>query len=257
VDSNSVLDVIKSMRTVHWNFKDKPVSNEDIETIIEHGLRAANSDNLIDYSIVVVKDPKTLNIISGGESKGTAATCLIYAVDHSRIIKCARELGYENFKPSDRLYNFFISLADVFLAAQTAVIAAKSMGIDSQVTNFSHRKNPSEMMKLLGMPEKYCFPVIQVILGYSDEKPRQKRNRISKEHIIHYEKYRSLDTVNTDEIIREMDEIYPERISEKYTHTMDWYFNEWIKEWYTEEIYGGLNECLRRSKLVVEPNLKL
>jgi nitroreductase len=256
MDSKDTLDVIKSMRSIHWNFKNQPISNEDIETIIEYGLQAANSDNLIDYSIIVVKDPEILNIISGGESKGKAVTCLIYAIDHSRIIQCAQALGYKNFKPSDRLYNFFISLADVFLAAQTAVITAKSMGIDSLFTNFSHRKNPSEIMRLLGMPEKYCFPVIQVVLGYSDEKPLQKRNRISKEHIIHYEKYRSMDT-NTAEIIKEMDEIYPEYISEKYKHAMDWYFNEWIKEWYTEKIYGELNECLKRSKLIIEPNLRL
>jgi nitroreductase len=254
---NDTLDVINSLRSIHWNYNDRPVSKKDIETIIEHGLQAANSDNLIDYSVIVVDDADILNIISGGESKGKAVTCLMYFIDHTRIIKCAHALGYKNFKPSDRLYNFFISIYDVCLAAQTAAIAARSMGIDTLFTNFSHRHKPSEMMKLLDMPMEYCFPVIQLVLGYSDENNSQKKNRISKEHIIHYNKYRPIETIETLKIIKEMDEIYPKYISEKYKHVMDWYYNEWIKEWYTEDTYKELNETLKHSKLIIEPNLKL
>ena len=247
---NETLDTIKSLRTIHWDFNDRQVSKADVETIIEHSLRKANSDNLIDYSVVVVTDPVILNTISGGESGGKAVTCLVYAIDQTRIVKCARALGYDQFHPLDRLYNFFIAMFDVCASAQTAVITAKSMGIDSLITNFSHRHNPKNIMELLNMPKEYCFPVIQVILGYSDKVPAITTGRLSKNHVIHFEKYRPENIIDTQTIIEEMDMIYPEYINEKYKHALDWYFNEWFVEWYNEDVYKNLCDCLMRSKLI-------
>ena len=109
----------------------------DSETIVQHSMKAANSDNLTDYSVIVVTDPEVLNTITGGESQGKAATCLVYAIDQTRILRCAKALGYDQYQPLHRLYNFFIMLGDVFAAAQTAVVAAKALGIDSLMTNFS------------------------------------------------------------------------------------------------------------------------
>ena len=148
MQKNETLKTIASLRTTHWGFSEKKVSREDIETIIEHSLRTANSDNLTDYSVIVVDDPETLQKITGGESSGSSGVCLVYAVDHTRIVRCAEALGYRDFYPTNRLYNFLISLYDVHAAAQTAVIAAKSMEIDSLVTNFSHRHHP-EKIKIL------------------------------------------------------------------------------------------------------------
>lgn len=253
---NETLETIQSLRTIHWDFNDRQVSQTDVETIIEHSLRTANSDNLTDYSVIVVTDPDILNTISDGESKGKAATCLVYSIDHTRIIKCAHALGYDKFHPLDRLYNFFIAMYDVCAAAQTAVIAAKSMGIDSLITNFSHRHKPNDIMELLNMPKEYCFPVIQAVLGYSDKDSSITTGRLSKNHVIHYGKYRPENMIDTRSIIEEMDKIYPEYINEKYRHALDWYFNEWFIEWYNEGVYKDLCDCLTRSRLIREPFCK-
>lgn len=55
---NETLKTLQSLRSIHWQFNEKPVSREDIETIVEHSLRAANSDNLTDYSVIAVTDPR-------------------------------------------------------------------------------------------------------------------------------------------------------------------------------------------------------
>ena len=55
-------------------------------------------------------------------------------------------------------------------------------------------------------------------------------------------------------MIEEMDQVYPEYISDQYKHALDWYFNEWFIEWYDESTYRELYECLRNSKLVYEPD---
>ena len=41
---NETLKTLESLRSVHWNFNEKPVSREDIETIVQHSMKAANSD---------------------------------------------------------------------------------------------------------------------------------------------------------------------------------------------------------------------
>ena len=251
---NETLKTLESLRSVHWNFNEKPVSREDIETIVQHSMKAANSDNLTDYSVIVVTDPEVLNTITGGESQGKAATCLVYAIDQTRILRCAKALGYDQYQPLHRLYNFFIMLGDVFAAAQTAVVAAKALGIDSLMTNFSHRHHPKEIMKLLNLPEAYCFPVIQVVLGYSDQDPKQTRGRLPMKYVLHYDQYQPASEAEVQAMIEEMDQVYPEYISDQYKHALDWYFNEWFIEWYDEPTYRELCECLRNSKLVYEPN---
>ena len=71
---NETLNTIKSLRSTHWAFNDQPVSKEDVETIVRHSMRAANSDNLTDYSIVVIDDPEVINLITDGESEGKPCT---------------------------------------------------------------------------------------------------------------------------------------------------------------------------------------
>lgn len=250
---NETLNTIKSLRSTHWAFNDQPVSKEDVETIVRHSMRAANSDNLTDYSIVVIDDPEVINLITDGESEGKPCTCLLYFIDHTRIIQYARTLGYNDFTPLNRLYNFFISVADVNVAAQTAIIAAKSMGIDSLCTNFPQRSHPKRLMEMLDMPKEYCFPVMAVVLGYSDAPAEQTTGRLDAKHIIHHGKYHHADTAEIQEMITEMDAVYPQYINDKYKHALDWYFNEWFIEWHNEDVYRELVECWLESGLIDEP----
>ena len=59
------------------------------------------------------------------------------------------------------------------------------------------------------MPEKYCFPVIQVVLGYSERPVEETTGRLSKKHVIHYGTYRPVEEIDTQESIREMEGVYP------------------------------------------------
>lgn len=110
-------------------------------------------------------------------------------------------------------------------------------------------------MKLLNLPEAYCFPVIQVVLGYSDQDPKQTRGRLPMKHVLHYDQYQPASEAEVQAMIEEMDQVYPEYISDQYKHALDWYFNEWFIEWYDEPTYRELCECLTASKLVAEKNL--
>lgn len=237
------LQTIETLRTVHWTFDGRLVPDEDVRRIVEYGMHCANSDNLCDYSVIVVKDPQVLDSISGGESGGKAQTCLVYCYDYSRIIETARALGY-SYLPDRSFYKLFIGMYDVMGAAQTAVIAAKAMGIDSLVTNFPHR-NPKELRRLLKLPQEHCMPVIAVVLGYTDKPAARNTHRLSVDHILHFGEYQK--KIRTEQIIREMDCIYPEYISEKYPHSLDWYYQEWMIDHYGPEHYQELIDDMRKA----------
>jgi len=250
---NDTLDTIKSLRSAHWTFSDKPVSREDVETIIKHSLCPANNNDRTDTSVIVVDDPELLNSISFGESERKPVTVLMYFLDYNRTIRCSHYMGYNDYSPWNRFYHFLFGLYDVSASVSAAVIAAESMGIDTLVTNFTHRHDIKEINKLLNLPEEYCFPVMQVALGYSEtEKPKPRE--ILTKGVIHYNKYKPADEEDIRALIRNMDDNYPERVSEKYHHALDWFFAEWWVNGYENEMFFNLVDMFLKTKLLDEPS---
>lgn len=222
--SNQTHETINKLRTIHWDFNGKEVTDSDLRKIIECGMRAAHSTNLANYSVVVENDTETIKKLVGDTG---LARCLIFCIDYTRIIAAMKLLGHE-YTPDSSWYSLFADLYDVYAFAQTSVIAAKSMGIDSLVTNGIFRVDINEAKKLLKLPDKYCFPVIAVLFGYSDKPQNEITGRISADHVIHFGGYNTASEKSLREIIGEMDKIYPEYINEEYPHTLDWYFGEWL-----------------------------
>jgi nitroreductase len=222
--NNQVFETLNKLRTIHWDFNGKKVSDSDLRRIIEQGMRAAHSTNLADYSVIVVDDTEIIKKLVGNTGK---ARCCIFCVDHTRTIAAAELLGHE-YTPNSSWYSLFADLYDVYAMAQTSVIAAKSIGIDSLITNGVFRVEVSEIKKLLNIPEKHCFPVIAVLFGYSDKPEDKITGRISVDHVLHFNSYKAADETDLHKYINDMDKIYPEYISEKYPHTMDWYLKEWL-----------------------------
>jgi nitroreductase len=237
--TNATLDTIKSLRTTHWDFNDREVSRESIDTIIAHSMRTANSDNLADYSIIVLDDPAIINTVTAQDCH---AKCLVYCLDHHHIVETGKHMGYD-YKPQFNWYNYMIYQYDICAAAQTAVIAAKSMGIDSLVTNVIHRGDMKRIQQLLNLPEQYCLPVITVVLGYSDKPIDQTTGRLSPRHITHYGTYDQ--SVDTEAIITEIDSIYPEYLSDEYPHTLDWYYKVWLNIMpdNPDEVKRAMHDC--------------
>lgn len=242
---NETINTLDSLRTIHWNFKEEQVSDKDIETIIKVSMRAANATNLANYSVIVVEEPSTIEKLVGKPAK---AKCLVYCIDFNRIIETGKVLGYD-YRPNTNWYCFLAYMFDIYALAQTAVIAAKSMGIDSLITNGIFRQDINEVKKLLKLPEKYCFPAIAVLFGYSDKPQEETVGRLDPKYITHYGYYNPVQEIDHKEIISQFDKIYPEYISEKYKHTLDWYHNEWLGSYSgnPSELDKKLYQALRES----------
>lgn len=224
---NETLKTIHSMRTIHGNFSSQDVKDEDIDVILDACVRAANASARQSYSIVVVKDRELMKELSGFAGSRT----LVFCVDFNRIIDTANHLKH-SFS-ADWIFPFITGVTDTTLAAQNAAVAAKSLGIDSLFTNGIHRGDMTRVYDLLDLPEKYCFPLIALVLGYPDEEPEYQKGRLNGPGIVHHDKYHRLTGDELDDIVTQYDD--PDRhlaLNEMwrkgdYDHYLDWLYKVW------------------------------
>ncbi len=224
---NETLRVIRSLRTIHGDFSDRKVPDKDVEAILGASIRAASASNTQTYSIIVVRDAGKMQSLSGYRG----SCLLLYCVDHNRTTATARHMGYEAHE--DHVSAFVTAAINTVLAAQTAVIAAPSMGIDSLLTNGIHRGDMERVWTILNLPQTSCFPLIALILGYPRTEPSHRKGRLSGPGIIHHETYHRLTSEELDQIVlryddRAMEISQGEGWREKgYRHYLDWFYKEW------------------------------
>jgi nitroreductase len=225
---NETLQTIQKLRSIR-QFTDKPISDEELEAILNSSIRAANSSSRQVYSVIVLRDQDKMEAVCGYH--GSAV--LVYCVDYNRMIDIADYLGEVNTMsvPID----FITGSSDAILAAQTAVIAAKSMGIDSLITNGVHRQDFKKLYQILELPDKYCFPLAAVVLGYSEEPAEHVKERMKK-GVIHYDSYHRLTEEEIQDEINYFDmkdrkhglTTYTQWEQMGYSHYYHWFFQKWI-----------------------------
>ena len=237
---NETLNVINRLRTIHGNFSKREIDDTDLRIILESATRAANASGRQSYSIVVTRDKDKMLRLCG--YKGSAL--LLFCVDFNRIIDTGKEMGY-NFIVSDKI-GFITGLTDTVLSSQTAAIAAKSIGIDSLFTNAIHRGDIKRVYEILNLPQKYCFPVIALILGYPEKEPESQKGRLKGKGIVHFENYTKLSKIEINEIIKEYDQrhigLNENWREEGFEHYLDWFYSKWSRDQDIKQLTEILND---------------
>ncbi len=221
------METLRALRSIHGNFSDERVPEEDLKKVLDTCVLAANASNRQSYSIVVIDDAKTQERLTGYVGGAT----LVFCVDYNRVIDVAAHLGHEYTARGFRL--FVAGMVDACLAAQTAAVAAKSLGIDSLFTNGVHRGDTERVYRLLDLPRTYCFPAIALVLGYPEAEPDPKRGRLSGPGVIHRGAYRRLAAEEIDTLVARYDDP-AEHLdmgvpwSERgFAHFLDWFYEVW------------------------------
>jgi len=245
---NGTLKTIHSLRSIHGNFVDRPIPDAALNAILEACVRAANASNNQSYAIVVVKDRKKMMQICGY----SGSCLLVFCADYNRIKAEAETMGYR-FDPSDM--EFFVTAStNTALAAQTATIAAKSLGIDSLLTNGVHRGDMTRLWTLLDLPEKHCFPIIALVLGYPTVEPTFQKGRLTGTGVIHSDSYHRLTQAEIEGLIRTYDQpeqhlaLQEDWSAKGYKHYLDWFFKDWSRSATGEE--SQILRILKRSGFV-------
>lgn len=226
---NETIKTIQQMHTTHGNFSDREIPDSEIQTILQTAVRAASASNMQSYSIVVVKDRTKMKQLCGYQG----SCLLVYCIDYNRWIASAQSLGY-TYCP-DSMVDFVTGGVNTILAVQTALIAARSLGIDYLITNGIHRGDMERVWKILELPHEHCFPLIAVVLGYATKEPAYRMGRLDGAGVIHYEKYQPATKEQINDITNQCDDPAKhlglnEGWKEKgYKHYLDWFFKEWAR----------------------------
>jgi nitroreductase len=225
---NDTVATIRSLRTIRA-FSDRPIADEDLQLIVDCAVRAANASGRQSNSLVVVADREKMLKLCGY----AGARLIVFCVDFTRIADLAAHLGHPFAAPG--LQGFVTGSTDTILAAQTACIAARSLGIDSLFTNGIHRGDPARVFALLHLPERFCFPLIALVLGYPAGEPSQRKGRLAGPGIVHQETYHRLSATEREALVAAYDD--PERhlalneawAQEGVRHYLDWFYTRWSR----------------------------
>ncbi len=228
--AENVLELLHSLRTIHGDFAETPVREQDMETILKAAVRAANSSSRQCYSIISLQDRQLMKEIC----MYSAPRALLFLADSTRLRDAANSLGYEF--GTDTLEDLLTPIIDASLAAQNAIIAAKALGIDSMLTNAVLRGDPSRFKRLLDLPDEGCMPLFTVLFGYPKEEPAHQHGRYLGPGLLHNEGYQRMTAEQLQAMLAEYDA--PERHmglsftdwrANGHKSYFEWFFKVWSK----------------------------
>jgi len=171
-----VFEAIKSRRSIRA-FTEDPVSEEEVEKLIEAARSAPSAGNIQPWEFVVVREPE--------RKKGLCEAALDQTFIEEApvlIVVCANVWrsgqGY-----GSRGVNLY-SLQDTAAATQNMLLAATALGL---ATCWVGAFQEEQARKILNIPDG-VRPVAIIPIGHAAEKP-SPRSRRQLDRIIHHETY--------------------------------------------------------------------
>jgi FMN reductase (NADPH)/FMN reductase [NAD(P)H] len=213
---NPVLETIHQRKSVRA-YEDKPLPEDVRDMILKSAMRAPTAGNMMLYSIIEVSDQEAKNkLVDTCDNQpfiAKAPLVLIFLADYQRWVDyfqvsgveqlCA-EKGVPMVKPEEG--DLFLACCDALIAAQTAVIAAESMGVGSCYIG-DILENYEIHREMFALPQ-YAVPICMVCFGYPsvEQKERERTKRFGEEFIVFKNQYRRLGEEEFQEMYASMHE---------------------------------------------------
>ena len=199
---NPVLETIHQRKSVR-SYDDKPVPEDVRDMIIKSAMRAPTAGNMMLYSIIEVSDQDTKNkLVETCDNQpfiAEAPLVLIFLADYQRWYDYFMVSGVEQFCEEKRIPmvkpeegDLFLACCDALIAAQTAVIAAESMGVGSCYIG-DILENYEIHREMFALPQ-YAVPICMVCFGYpsKEQVEKERTERFGEEFIVFKNRYKSL-----------------------------------------------------------------
>jgi nitroreductase len=193
-----MLNTIFQHRSIR-KYKNTPVDEALLNTILEAGMRASTTGNMQVYSIIVTREEEIKKKLWESHFKQNmvlqAPVHLTFCADFNRFNKWCHlrdaNPGYDNF------LSFFTAAIDALLVSQNVALAAEINGLGIcylGTTTYMADK----FIEILHLPNG-VVPVTALTLGYTDENP-ELTDRLPLSGIVHYETYKNYDDQAINEI---------------------------------------------------------
>lgn len=201
---NETLRIIDSRRSTRV-FDEKPVSQEDKDLIFNATYRAPTAGNMMLYSILEIEDQSLKEqLVETCDSQpfiAKAPFVLIFLADYQRwwdyynlsgAPARAEELQKKTRKP--QAGDLLLACCDALIAAQTAVIAAESLGIGSCYIGDIMEKY--EVHRELFKLPRYVFPIAMLCFGHpvKTDVVRKRIPRFNPEFMTFKNQYQQLNS---------------------------------------------------------------
>lgn len=234
---NETIETLLNHKSVR-KFEERPLTKEQIETIVKSAQAASTSSFIQAYSIIGVKDQqkkeKLAELAGNQEYVAKNGHFFVFCADLHRHELISEMEGKDLSDALESTEKFMVSLIDTALAAQNASIAAESMGLGIVYIG-GIRNNLKEVCQLLNVPKK-VIPLFGLAVGYPDQSPDVKP-RLPLEHVYHEDSYNENNSVLKDQL-----KDYNELISSYY----DQRTNGKRKDTWTEQMAQMLSNPKRQ-----------
>jgi nitroreductase len=223
---NPTLEVIHKRRSVR-KYDPAPLTREEKDAILSATILAPTAGNMMLYSIIEVEDQaiKEQLAVSCDHQPfiASAPYVLLFAADYQRWVDlfeysgaeaASREAGLQPRLPEEG--DLILACCDALIAAQTAVIAAESLGIGSCYIG-DILENCEIHRQLFDLP-RFTFPVSLVCFGRPASVREEVRltRRFDPRYIVSQNKYRRVSGGEFPEMLRSIStQTFPELTAEE------------------------------------------
>jgi nitroreductase len=212
---NETIKVIQNRRSTR-TYKDRPIDRDIVDLIIHSAMRAPTAGNWMLYSIIEITDQtikdKLVKSCDNQPLIAKAPLVLLFLADYQRwfdmfsasdIESYCRAEGKEIRLPGEG--DLLLACCDALIAAQTAVIAAESLGVGSCYIG-DIMENYEYHQELFDLPQ-YAFPIALVCFGYPKTSPSAKEltPRFPQEYIRFENTYKRFDKTALDKMLEPRD----------------------------------------------------
>ena len=197
---NQTMELLLNRKSVRV-YEDREVSEEVKEKLLAATLRAPTAGNLMLYSIIEVKDQAAKDTLvrtcDNQPFIAKAPLVLLFLADYQRwvdhfAVSGVEELCRQEERPvrAPEEGDLFLACCDALIAAQTAVVAAESLGLGSCYIG-DIMENYEQHRELFDLP-RYVFPICLLCFGYPTRQQRERAltRRLDPKYVVFEDRYR-------------------------------------------------------------------
>jgi len=187
-----VTDTLNNHVTIR-HFTDRPIPPGMLDAILDAARRSPTSSNMQTYSMIVVRDPATKQVLAQlANNQKHVETCDVFVAFCADIHRLETAVAMHDLTLAISLETTLVATIDAALVGMSVQTAAESFGLGAVMIG-AMRNHPLQAARLLGLPEG-VYVVYGMCLGWPDEELRPlQKPRLPRDLVIHHERYSHAD----------------------------------------------------------------